>query len=225
MSVIILDSCNYIKFGLEYYFRDRKAIGVQVRKVNDFAELILAFSEHQPEVIFLSEKCFIHKTQYCLQMKKMIDKNENTLFIVFLSIDNSYFEHCLWVRDNVLIASKSLSLYELNRLLNEYKNNNQILADGFRLPVFTLSCSECCVLQMWLSGCSTAQISTMMNVKIKTVFSHKASINIKIKATKKQVVFHMVHIINSITSGIPVKGCLSRSSSFHHKHRPAIRSE
>jgi LuxR family capsular biosynthesis transcriptional activator len=214
MSVIIMDPCNYTKAGIEYYFNGKKKTGTKVYDIDDLSCLSSVFIEKKPQVVFLNEEAFIHNEEYCFEVKKMTNKYKNTLFIIFMSVDLSFMGHWLWVRNNVLITSKALPLEGLNRLLADYRDYNSPYSDELKFPVFSLSCSECCVLQMWAAGCSTEQISRMMNIKIKTVFSHKSNINIKIKATNKHTMFHIIRIINSITSGVSVKGCPALSS-FH----------
>jgi len=60
------------------------------------------------------------------------------------------------------------------------------------------------MLRMWMSGQGTIQISDQMNIKAKTVSSHKGNIKRKIKTHNKQVIYHVVRLADNVTNGIIV---------------------
>ena len=72
------------------------------------------------------------------------------------------------------------------------------------IPTLSLSRTESNMLQMWMAGYGTAQISSQMNIKAKTVSSHKGNIKKKIQTHNKQVIYHIVRLAENITSGIHV---------------------
>jgi LuxR family capsular biosynthesis transcriptional activator len=67
-----------------------------------------------------------------------------------------------------------------------------------------LSQTESNMLRMWMSGHDTIQISDVMQIKAKTVSSHKGNIKRKIKTHNKQVIYHVVRLTDTVTSGIYV---------------------
>ena len=58
------------------------------------------------------------------------------------------------------------------------------------------------MLRMWMAGQGTIQISDQMNIKAKTVSSHKGNIKRKIKPHNKQVIYHVVRLTDNVTNGI-----------------------
>ena len=58
------------------------------------------------------------------------------------------------------------------------------------------------MLRMWMAGQGTIQISDQMNIKAKTVSSHKGNIKRKIKTHNKQVIHHVVRLTDNVTNGI-----------------------
>jgi LuxR family capsular biosynthesis transcriptional activator len=58
------------------------------------------------------------------------------------------------------------------------------------------------ILTMWMSGYDTMHICTHLNIKEKTLSSHKINIKRKTKASNKQVIYHLITIANSVTAGI-----------------------
>ena len=65
-----------------------------------------------------------------------------------------------------------------------------------------LSRTESSMLRMWMAGQGTIQISDQMNIKAKTVSSHKGNIKRKIKTHNKQVIYHVVRLTDNVTNGI-----------------------
>mgnify|MGYP004724764147 CR=1 FL=1 len=55
-----------------------------------------------------------------------------------------------------------------------------------------------------MSGHNTSEISSQMQIKVKTVSSHKDNIKRKIKTHNKQVIYHVLRLMDNVTSGIYV---------------------
>ncbi len=205
MSTIIMDLCSYTRLGLTGYLLSRGVKRRQIHALETTDALSSAFIEHQPDVVFINEDCFIHDQQNSLKIKQIINQNPRTLFIVFMAIANIHFDEYLLVRDNLLISSKSITPETLDHLLGEYliKNKNP-LSTAIKLPTLSLSHTESSMLRMWMSGQDTIEISGQMNIKAKTVSSHKGNIKRKIKTHNKQVIYHVVRLADNVTNGIYV---------------------
>jgi LuxR family capsular biosynthesis transcriptional activator len=92
----------------------------------------------------------------------------------------------------------------MSRLLNHYLEKKITRLDKNSLdqtPV-TLSQTESNMLRMWMSGQGTIQISDQMQIKAKTVSSHKGNIKRKIKTHNKQIIYHVVRLTDTLTNGI-----------------------
>ncbi|SQC91997.1 Colanic acid capsular biosynthesis activation protein A [Cedecea neteri] len=61
--------------------------------IDDMTCLSSVFIEKKPQVVFLNEETFIHNEECCFEVKKMINKYKNTLFIIFMSVDLSFMGH------------------------------------------------------------------------------------------------------------------------------------
>lgn len=75
---------------------------------------------------------------------------------------------------------------------------------AINMQTLSLSRTESFMLRMWMSGQGTIQISDQMNIKAKTVSSHKGNIKRKIKTHNKQVIYHVVRLTDNVTNGIYV---------------------
>ncbi|MGL5454052.1 MAG: transcriptional regulator RcsA [Enterobacterales bacterium] len=202
MSTIIMDLCSYTRLGLTGYLVSR---GVKKREINDIEtvdELDIACDTHQPSVVFINEDCFIHDPANSQHIKQIINQHPNTLFIVFMAIANVHFDEYLLVRKNLLISSKSIKPESLDDLLGDILKKETNSAGVINLPTLSLSRTESSMLRMWMEGQGTIQISDQMNIKAKTVSSHKGNIKRKIKTHNKQVIYHVVRLTDNVTNGI-----------------------
>ncbi|EOV5373498.1 transcriptional regulator RcsA [Salmonella enterica subsp. enterica serovar Infantis] len=202
MSTIIMDLCSYTRLGLSGYLVSR---GVKKREINDIEtvdELAIACGAHRPSVVFINEDCFIHTPSDSQQIKQIINQHPDTLFIVFMAIANVHFDEYLLVRKNLLISSKSIKPDSLETLLGDILKKESGISGTINLPTLSLSRTESSMLRMWMEGQGTIQISDRMNIKAKTVSSHKGNIKRKIKTHNKQVIYHVVRLTDNVTNGI-----------------------
>lgn len=153
-------------------------------------------------MVFINEDCFIHDPANSQHIKQIINQHPNTLFIVFMAIANVHFDEYLLVRKNLLISSKSIKPESLDDLLGDILKKETDSAGVINLPTLSLSRTESSMLRMWMEGQGTIQISDQMNIKAKTVSSHKGNIKRKIKTHNKQVIYHVVRLTDNVTNGI-----------------------
>ncbi|MBA7934590.1 transcriptional regulator RcsA [Klebsiella sp. RHBSTW-00215] len=204
MSTIIMDLCSFTRLGLTGYLASRGIKKRDITEVHNAASLKALCEACRPTVVFINEDCFIHQQESNQLIRQIINQNPGTLFFIFMSLANIHFEHYLLVRKNLLISSKSLTAKDLDDILaNRLKYENYRTA-RINIPTLTLSQTESNMLQMWMAGYGTTHISAQMNIKAKTVSSHKGNIKKKIQTHNKQVIYHIVRLAENITSGIHV---------------------
>ena len=202
MSTIIMDLCSYTRLGLTGYLLSR---GVKKREINDIEtvdDLAIACDSQRPSVVFINEDCFIHDASNSQRIKHIINQHPNTLFIVFMAIANVHFDEYLLVRKNLLISSKSIKPESLDDILGDILKKDTTITSFLNMPTLSLSRTESSMLRMWMAGQGTIQISDQMNIKAKTVSSHKGNIKRKIKTHNNQVIYHVVRLTDNVTNGI-----------------------
>ncbi len=202
MSTIIMDLCSYTRLGLT---GDLLSRGVKKREINDIEtvdDLAIACDSQRPSVVFINEDCFIHDASNSQRIKLIINQHPNTLFIVFMAIANVHFDEYLLVRKNLLISSKSIKPESLDDILGDILKKETTITSFLNMPTLSLSRTESSMLRMWMAGQGTIQISDQMNIKAKTVSSHKGNIKRKIKTHNKQVIYHVVRLTDNVTNGI-----------------------
>lgn len=202
MSTIIMDICSYTRLGLTGYLASRGVKKRDIDNIDSVDGLAEICSARQPSVVFINEDCFIHDVQSSLHIKQIINQHPRTLFIVFMAIANIHFDEYLMVRSNLLISSKSIKPETLDIILGNYLKKETADVKQTSVSTLSLSRTESSMLKMWMSGQGTIQISDQMNIKAKTVSSHKGNIKRKIKTHNKQVIYHVVRLAENVTSGI-----------------------
>lgn len=208
MPTIIMDSCSYTRLGLTDYMSAKGVKKKNISTVSDIDQLLDKCEQSQPGVVFINEDCFIHEADASQRIRNIILQNPDTLFFIFMAISNIHFEEYLYVRKNLIITSKSVKPATLDTLLHSYfqkrVNVSPRYSSAFEVHPLTLSQTESNMLKMWMSGHDTIQISDKMQIKAKTVSSHKGNIKRKIKTHNKQVIYHVVRLTDNVTSGIYV---------------------
>ncbi|HGW1881103.1 TPA: transcriptional regulator RcsA [Klebsiella pneumoniae] len=204
MSTMIMDLCSYTRLGLTGYLTSRGIKKQEIVEVNSAADLLKHCTSCCPAVVFLNEDCFVHDDESNGIIRQIITQNPATLFVIFMSLANIHFDRYLRVRKNLLISSKSITPKDLDVILVNYLKYKNTSVGQLTLPTLSLSKTESNMLQMWMAGHGTSQISTQMNIKAKTVSSHKGNIKKKIQTHNKQVIYHIVRLTENITSGIQV---------------------
>lgn len=208
MPTIIMDSCNYTRLGLSDYMSSKGVKKKNISSVSDIEQLQQKCEQLKPGVVFINEECFIHEADSSERIRSVIMQHPDTLFFIFMAISNIHFEEYLYVRKNLIITSKSVKTSTLDSLLSTYLqkkiNASPRINSGHDIHPLTLSQTESNMLKMWMSGHDTIQISDKMQIKAKTVSSHKGNIKRKIKTHNKQVIYHVVRLTDNVTSGIYV---------------------
>ena len=204
MSTMIMDLCSYTRLGLTGYLTSRGIKKQEIVEVNCAEDLHRHCASCCPAVVFLNEDCFVHDDESNNIIRQIITQNPATLFVIFMSLANIHFDRYLRVRKNLLISSKSITPKDLDVILVNYLKYKNTSLGQLNLPTLSLSKTESNMLQMWMAGHGTSQISTQMNIKAKTVSSHKGNIKKKIQTHNKQVIYHIVRLTENITSGIQV---------------------
>lgn len=187
MSTMIMDLCSYTRLGLTGYLTSRGIKKQEIVEVNSAADLQKHCTSCCPAVVFLNEDCFVHDDESNGIIRQIITQNPATLFVIFMSLANIHFDRYLRVRKNLLISSKSITPKDLDVILVNYLKYKNTSVGQLTLPTLSLSKTESNMLQMWMAGHGTSQISTQMNIKAKTVSSHKGNIKKKIQTHNKQV--------------------------------------
>lgn len=204
MSSLIVDKCYYTQLALHSLLQLNGQHPKDILSLKDIDELQATCNSLTPEIIFVNEDCFTSDAQSGHVLREVIDAHPGTLFFVFISKENLNYQNYVPIRKNIIILSKSIrtaTIYQLiahNLLLVRSAETEQPLD----LTPVSLSRTESSILKMWMSGLNTQNISQHLNIKQKTVASHKGNIKRKVKTQNKQAIYHVVKLTDILTSGM-----------------------
>ena len=204
MSSLIVAKCYYTQLALHSLLQLNGQHPKDILSLKDIDELQATCNSLTPEIIFVNEDCFTSDAQSGHVLREVIDAHPGTLFFVFISKENLNYQNYVPIRKNIIILSKSIrtaTIYQLiahNLLLARSAETEQPLD----LTPVSLSRTESSILKMWMSGLNTQNISQHLNIKQKTVASHKGNIKRKVKTQNKQAIYHVVKLTDILTSGM-----------------------
>lgn len=205
MSSVIIDPCYFTRQGLREYLVSHRIDSQCYSGIDTPQQFSALFEQQAPSFVFISGQCVDNFCPENREVEEVIARHPDTLFFIFLTLPNGHFNGYLYLRENIIITSKSLERDNLDRLLlphlNCAKNNQRRLRKQEIKPV-ALSRAETEMLRMWMSGCDTLQISDRMQIKVKTISSHKGNIKKKINTRNKLVIHQLIKISETLTDGL-----------------------
>lgn len=205
MSCVIIDPCNFTQLGLRDHLLSHRLPSHCFSGLETPQQLREILNQTAPRLVFISCHCFDEFSPECDEIQSIISGYPQTLFVVFMSLPDSHFTGFVYLRENIIVVSKALTGESLNRLLAPHLFNLTRTQRRLRKPIdqpVALSRAESEMLKMWMSGYNTAQISTLMKIKAKTISSHKGNIRKKINTQNIQAIHQLIKISDTLTSGI-----------------------
>lgn len=202
MSAIIIDLCSYTQFALKAWCIKYGMPENMIRCASELKSSENKYLENNADLFFINEECFIHDGQATDRLRQIICEHHQALFIFF--IDKKIINSHTFIRlkENVIITSKHIKMETIEALYRSFRDRELEPAISHeQVSAMRLSNTEINLLKMWMSGQDTMTICGTLNIKEKTVSSHKCNIRRKIKSHNKQVIFHVVKLANILTQG------------------------
>ena len=205
MSSVIIDPCYFTRHGLGEYLSSHRLTSQSYHGITSPQQFSLILEQNTPSVVFISGHCVDNLCPESREMEDIIACYPDTLFIIFMTLPNGHFNGCIYLRENIIVTSKALEQDNLDRMLSPHLNtlkNNPRRQRKQEIKPVALSKTETDMLRMWMSGCDTLQISDQMQIKVKTISSHKGNIKKKINTRNKLVIHQLMKISQTLTGGL-----------------------
>ncbi|MGC6388354.1 transcriptional regulator RcsA [Ewingella sp. S1.OA.A_B6] len=204
MSSLIVDNCHYTQLALQSLLQINGLKNKDIVSLSHINELQTACHNSSPDIIFINEDCFTYDPAMGEVLRKVINNHPDTLFFIFISKENLNYQNYIPIRNNIIILSKSIQTRLVYRLIEHTLRVGETSANAevLDLTPISLSRTEADILKMWMSGHNTLHISQHLNIKEKTVSSHKGNIKRKVKTQNKQTIYHVVKLTDALTSGM-----------------------
>ncbi|GBU11434.1 transcriptional regulator [Enterobacterales bacterium] len=204
MSSLIVDKCHFTQLALRSLLQINGLKKKDIFSFTEISQLQAACTDRSADIIFINEDSFTFDPAIGEVLRELISAHPDTLFFIFISKENLNYQNYISIRRNIIILSKSISTQLVNRLIehNLWAKNVYSTSDIPDLTPVSLSRTESHILKMWMLGHNTLHISQHLNIKEKTVSSHKGNIKRKVKTQNKQAIYHVVKLADALTSGV-----------------------
>lgn len=204
MSSLIVDKCHYTQLALQCFLQINGLKKKDILSFTQISELQTACTSLTPALIFINEDSFTFDSAIGEVLREVINRHPDTLFFIFISKENLNYQNYIPIRNNIIILSKSINTQLVCRLIEHNLRVRKVCttSEALDLTPVSLSRTEAHILKMWMSGHNTLHISQHLNIKEKTVSSHKGNIKRKVKTQNKQAIYHVVKLADALTSGV-----------------------
>jgi len=204
MSSLIVDKYHYTQLALQCLLQINGMKKKDILSLREINQLQAACIDLCPDIIFINEDSFTFDAASSGVLREVINAHPDTLFFILISKENLNYQNFIPIRSNILILSKSIRTQQVGSLIahNLRTKSSSACSEIPDLTPVSLSRTEAHILKMWMSGHNTLHISQHLNIKEKTVSSHKGNIKRKVKTQNKQAIYHVAKLADVLTSGM-----------------------
>lgn len=191
-KILVVDKCCFSRFGLKAWlsqegFSEKDIIITEIDNLQLAREVMMTW---QPNLIIADFTSFLTTLKNIRQLSIIHEaRAENTSIILLQSNHHSHIGDVSKNRGNIHILDKSISLNELKNIIEknitlpaEEKNKKRAL-----IPLLTLR--EERILKLWKDEVHNAYIARLMGISIKTVYTYKRNIRMKLGAENRLSLF------------------------------------
>lgn len=202
MSYIILNKCDYFSRGLKNVINEAGGKKKDIYQLDNLSGCTRLLQQGNAQIIFLCESGYSTESER-EEIKSLIALNPETLFIIFMRVVHSSFEDYIYIKPNVIVMAQNVAIGTVknvitsNRLKNNAQNAGHYPADEAPL---SFSKRESEILNLWMEERSSVEISEHINIKLKTVLSHKNNLKKKSKSKRTKVLFQIINLARSLTT-------------------------
>lgn len=199
MTAYILEPCSFTRLALKLLIETHSPARTIIFP-DSLKSLQSQCAQTSPRYLFIHQSYFPHAADAAL-LRRLIKQHPETLFFIFIGNQNIKFHDYLMLKRNVLVTSKFIRVSAIDGIIRYFQDSDiwlhTVPPSGFT-PV-RFSENESRILSMWMAGLNTAYICNNLNIKDKTISSHKNNIKHKTRATNNQVLYHLLKIAGCIS--------------------------
>lgn len=191
-KILVVDKCFFSRFGLKTWlsqgeFKERNIAITEADSLQLARDMMVTW---QPNLIIADFTSFLTTLKDIRQLSIIHETcAENTSIILLQSNHHSHTGDVSKNRGNIHILDKSIPLNKLGNIIEksillptEEKNKKRTL-----IPLLTLR--EERILKLWKDEVHNAYIARLMGISIKTVYTYKRNIRVKLGAENRLSLF------------------------------------
>lgn len=191
-KILVVDRCCFSRFGLKTWlsqdnFQEKDIILEEADNLQLAREMMMTW---QPNLIIADFNSFLTTLKNIRQLSIIHEmRAENTSVILLQSNHHSHIGDVSKNRGNIHILDKSVPLDVIESIIE--KNMVQPAREKIKkrsvMPLLTLR--EERILKLWKDEVHNAYIAKLMGISIKTVYTYKRNIRVKLGAENRLSLF------------------------------------
>lgn len=125
-------------------------------------------------------------------------------FLIFIGNENIVYNAVVPLKSNVIVTSKFLAVDGFTQLFRHFagQEKSPSASRAKRCAPLRFSKTEKQILAMWMAGENTKAICAHLNIKDKTLSSHKINIKRKTNADNKLIIYYILQVAGSVTDDL-----------------------
>lgn len=178
-------------------------VGENIYTLNDVLKLDMLCNKITPDIVIISQR-YMHMQDNDPILKTLIERLPRTFFLIFIGNKNIVYNAVIPIKSNVIVTSKYLAVDGFTKLFRQFSGQEKysITNATKRWSPLRFSKTEKQILSMWMAGENTKTICDQLNIKDKTLSSHKINIKRKTIAENKQIIYYILKIAGSVTDDL-----------------------
>lgn len=202
MTAFILDHCVFTRSAMRSLLTDSGVRG-NIYTLNDVLKLNTLCHRIIPDIVIISQR-YMHAKDNGHILKTLIERLPHTFFLIFIGNENIVYNAVVPLKSNVIVTSKFLAVDGFTQLFRHFagQERSPIASRAKRCTPLRFSKTEKQILAMWMAGENTKAICAHLNIKDKTLSSHKINIKRKTNADNKLIIYYILQIAGSVTDDL-----------------------
>ena len=186
-KILVIDRCILSRTGLAHLVSG-SALNVEIVQTDDLLRA-REYMKEKPDVVIADFYGFLHDLHHIDQLSSIFAASSSkTRFILLPAVKSVLLENYCATQNVWFNADKSCSLAALNEALQNALTLSHAKTDSRHIASL-LTLREEQILQLWKKGDSNESIAEHMQITVKTVYTYKRNIRMKLGADNRFTLF------------------------------------
>ncbi|WP_312583159.1 response regulator transcription factor [Atlantibacter hermannii] len=189
-KILVIDRCCYSRTGLAHIVSESAvhALPIEVIQTDDLLKA-REYMKWKPDIVIADFYGFLNGLHHIDQLSSIFAASSTkTRFILLPYARSALLENYCATQDIWFNADKSCSLEALEEALRNALTRTHAKADNRHIASL-LTLREEQILQLWKKGESNDRIAESMHITVKTVYTYKRNIRMKLGANNRFTLF------------------------------------
>lgn len=189
-KILVIDRCSYSRAGFAQLASESKlySLPLDIIQTDDLLRA-REYMKWKPDIVIADFYGFLNELHHIDQLSSIFAASSTkTRFILVPSANSPLLENYCATQDIWFSAAKSCPLEDLEDALEKALTRHHAKIDNRHIASL-LTLREEQILQLWKKGESNESIAGHMQITVKTVYTYKRNIRIKLGADNRFTLF------------------------------------